>query len=60
MTNYKTMTKRINNAITISDLKRLDKSLDRLFEAGVFSIIEFNRLYDKILKRGFKLKESLI
>jgi len=59
MTNYKLMTRRINNAITISDLKDLDKSLDRLFEAGVFSISEFDRLDDKILRRVFKLEESL-
>ena len=50
MTNYKSMTRRINKATTIVDLKDLDKSLDRLFEVGIFSVSEFNRLDDKILQ----------
>ena len=58
MTNYKSMTGRINKATTIVDLKDLDKSLDRLFEVGIFSVSEFNRLDDKILQKIFKLEES--
>ena len=58
MTNYKSMTGRINKATTIVDLKDLDKSLDRLFEVGIFSVSEFNRLDDKILQKIFKLEKS--
>ena len=60
MTNYKSMSLRIAKAVTIADLKALDKSLDRLLEAGVFSLHEWNKLDDKILIRTFKLEGEAI
>ena len=58
MTNYKLMALRIAKAVTKDDLNKLDKSLDRLLEAGVFSLHDWNKLDDMILNRTFKLEDK--
>ncbi len=49
MTNYQSMVKRINQAETEDDFRKLHESLDRLYKAGVFSGSERQRLDLKIL-----------
>lgn len=42
---------RINNEDTYEGLKKLEISLDRLYNAGIFSVSEFKRLDSKILDK---------
>lgn len=49
--NYKTFIDRIEAADSEEKLKRLEVSLDRLYNAGIFSLAEFKRLDDKILEK---------
>jgi hypothetical protein len=44
MTNYASMAKRIRSCKTLADLDRIEKSLTRIYNAGVFSENEFMRL----------------
>lgn len=50
-TNYTSFIKRIKAADSEEKLKRLEVSLDRLYNAGIFSLAEFKRLDDKILEK---------
>jgi len=50
-TNYTSFKTRINKATTLQDLDRLDISLDRLWNAGVFTQAEFIRLDSAILDK---------
>ena len=59
MTNYKAFTLRIQKAVTIADLKALEVSLGRLVGTGILRTSEFWKLDDMILKRIFKLEESI-
>jgi len=49
MTNYESMVKRINQAETEKDFRKLHESLDRLYNAGVFSGFDYGSLGIKIL-----------
>jgi len=46
---------RINKASTNQDFNKLDNSLNRLFDNGVFSVKEFIDLDGMIFKRKFDL-----
>lgn len=50
-TNYTSFKTRINKAVTLQDLDRLDISLDRLWSVGVFTQSEFVRLDSAILDK---------
>ena len=54
---YKTFSNKIKAASNDkAKLDKLDKSLDRLYEAGVFTVKQFERLsmmiFDRLVKRG--------
>ena len=49
--NYKSFVKRIK-AASKDELSNLDRSLDRLFEVGIFTISEYQRLDQKIMEAG--------
>jgi len=50
-TNYASFIKRIKAADSQEKLKQLEVSLDRLYDAGIFSLAEFKRLDNKILEK---------
>jgi len=56
VSDYITFKKRINKATTQHELDRLDISLDRLWNAGVFTQSEFIRLDSAILDKRDSLK----
>ena len=47
-TNYKTMTNRVRKAKTTEDIKKIETSLDRLYNAGIFTPNEYMRI-DKLI-----------
>lgn len=49
--NYKSFARRIK-AASKDELSNLDRSLDRLFEAGLFTISEYQILDQKIIEAG--------
>lgn len=49
--NYSAFIARIEAADTQGELKSLEASLDRLYNAGVFSVRDFQRLDNKILEK---------
>lgn len=51
MTNYQSFIGRIEKENTYDGLKKLETSLDRLYDAGIFSVSEFKRLDTKILNK---------
>jgi ribosomal protein S20 len=57
MTNYVSMSQRIKAATSEEDLAKLEKSLDRLYNAGIFSVNEFSRLDSLILKRYAQIED---
>ena len=50
--NYKSFVKRIKMASTKADLDKLDKSLYRLHNVGIFTDSEYQRLDQKIIEAG--------
>lgn len=50
-TNYSSFVERIESENTYKGLKKLETSLDRLYNAGIFSVSEFKRLDTKILNK---------
>jgi len=52
--NYASFVQRIAEASAFDDLARLSRSLDRLYDAGVFSLAEFKKLDDKILAKAIR------
>tara|TARA_R110000824_G_scaffold154502_1_gene326683 strand:- start:79 stop:255 length:177 start_codon:yes stop_codon:yes gene_type:complete len=51
MTNYQSAIKRINQACTIDKLRLLDKSFDRIHQAGFLTDSELARLDQKICNK---------
>lgn len=49
---YKAFNNRINEAQTTEQLQRLEKSLTRLFDAGIFSPSQYSRLDIKLMDKG--------
>jgi len=49
--NYDYFVDRIEAADSQEKLKQLEVSLDRLYNAGIFSLAEFKRLDNKILEK---------
>jgi len=50
-TNYASFVKRIEKAITLDDVLRLNLSLDRLYNSGQITVSEFKRLDAKIVDK---------
>lgn len=57
MTNYKSFVYRIKEAQSNHDLKALEKSLDRLFNAGIFTVNEYSRLDNLIMIKFYKIEK---
>lgn len=56
MTNYAAMAKRIRECKTHVDFDRVSQSMDRIFEAGVFTTNEFMRLDGLMVDRKIELE----
>ena len=56
--NYATLAKRIRSAKTKEELNKCWTSLDRLYNAGVFTAKELMRLDDVIFQQLCKLEEK--
>lgn len=50
-TNYKSMSNCIQSSMTTKSLKRCSKSLDNLWNNGLFTVSEFQRLDFKIFNK---------
>ena len=55
MTNYTAMAQRINNADTVEALRKLERSLERLYSAGVFTVKEFAKLDGKMVDKSTEM-----
>ncbi len=53
--NYQTFSEAIDKAKNQTEISRLGKSLDRLYDNGIFTYREFGRLDVKIMERAAKL-----
>lgn len=51
MTNYQSAVQRINDANTQEKLERLERSLDTLYNLGVFTVAEFMSLDEKLIDK---------
>lgn len=49
---YATFNNRIKEALTAERLQQLGRSLDRLFDAGIFTPSQYQRLDHKIMEKG--------
>lgn len=58
MTNYESMMKRIRTATTLQDIKKIETSMVRLYEAGIFTDAEFSGLDDKVMARLIKIDQA--
>ena len=56
--NYKSALLRIQNANTTADLKKLETSFDRVYNAGYLTISEFKRLDSKIMDKVARLEAA--
>ena len=52
MTNYTAMAQRISKAETVEEIRKLERSLDRLYNAGVFTVKEFIKLDGKMVDKS--------
>lgn len=57
MSDYKTAKNRLNKAKTKLDLERLDKSLARIYDAGVFTESEYQKLTVSVMVKMAKIGE---
>lgn len=57
-TNYKSFRERIRKAATIEDVQRLEKSLNNLWGAGIFTVSQFCGLDGHICDRLDAIKEQ--
>jgi hypothetical protein len=58
MTNYASMAARIRKAASASDISKLEISLVRLYNAGVFTPNELGRLDSLVMDRYAQIEES--
>ena len=53
---YKTALQRLKKANTIEELSRLDRSFERVYNAGCFTVSEYSRLVTKLTDKEVKLE----
>ena len=58
MTNYESMMKRIRKATTLEDIRKIETSMVRLYESGIFTDEEFSGLDDKVMARLIKIDQT--
>ena len=51
MTNYQSAVKRINATTNESELQRVERSMDNLYNIGIFTVKEFAKLCDLMLDK---------
>ena len=57
-TNYSSFRKRVDKATNLDDIKKLNKSLDRLWNAGIFTQAEFIKLDHLVMLKQDKLLDN--
>ena len=55
MTNYQAMAQSINKADTLEALDKVETSLDRIFNNGIFTINEYAKLDAKIVDKRINI-----
>ena len=60
MTNYASMIKRIRAAPTLEDIKKIETSVVRLYEAGIFTDREFWGLDENVLLCRVRIESEII
>ena len=55
-TDYKTMTNRVRKAWTTEDIKKIEISLDRLYNAGIFTPNEYMRIDNLIMRKLYQIE----
>lgn len=53
---YKSALQRLNKANTIEELSRLDRSFERVYNAGCFTVSEYSRLVTKLTDKQVKME----
>jgi hypothetical protein len=56
-TDYKSALERIKSAPNLETLRKLDKSLVRLWEAGIFTESEFSRIDRRLVDRMIAMED---
>jgi len=60
MSDYQTMAQRINKADTLAALAKVESSLDRIFNAGIFTVNEYSKLDSKIVDKQVAIEVNRI
>jgi len=55
-TNYTSAIERINRCNTIEDCDKMEKSLQRIWDNGLFTVSEFSRLDGALMKRKIEIE----
>ena len=58
MTDYQSFMSRLRKCETLPDVKKLEVSLTRFYDAGIFSISELARLDGKVVDRMTELRQD--
>ena len=57
MTTYQAALYKLNKAKTLKELKRLDKSFERIYNNGLFTVIQYQTLDQKLVDKLIELEE---
>jgi hypothetical protein len=55
---YKSALQRLNKANTIQELERLERSLERIYNAGFLTVSEYGRLDLKLIHKQFDIEAT--
>jgi len=56
MTTYQAALYKLNKAQTLKELKRLDKSFERIYNNGLFTVIQYQTLDQKLVDKLIQLE----
>jgi hypothetical protein len=56
MTTYQAALYKLNKANTLKELKRLDKSFERIYNNGLFTVIQYQTLDQKLVDKLIELE----
>jgi hypothetical protein len=56
MTTYQAALYKLNKAKTLKELKRLDKSFERIYNNGLFTVIQYQTLDQKLVDKLIELE----
>ena len=57
MTTYQAALYKLNKAKTLKELKRLDKSFERIYNNGLFTVIQYQTLDQKLVDKLIELED---